>query len=82
MKISCLPVSLFGDICGGRMEIAQWAKAAKQIGYDSVDISVMFIKNRTPACLGKSLSTQADGRRASSKQNHTAIANLYFYREF
>lgn len=48
MKISCLPVSLFGDICAGKMDVVDWAKAAKEIGYDGIDISILFLKNRTP----------------------------------
>ena len=51
MKISCLPVSLFGDICGGKMDIIQWAREAKKLGYDGIDISVMFLKNHTPTYL-------------------------------
>lgn len=51
MKISCLPVSLFDEICSGRMSLPQWARRAKEIGYDGIDISIMFIKNRTPTYL-------------------------------
>lgn len=53
MNISCLPVSIFGDICSGQMEIADWAAAAKEIGYDGIDISILFLKNRTPTYLAK-----------------------------
>lgn len=53
MKISCLPVSLFGDICAGRMDLTEWARVAKEIGYDGIDISIMFLKNRTPTYLAK-----------------------------
>ena len=51
MRISCLPVSLFGDIVSGKMELVDFAKQAKDIGYDCIDISSMFIKNRTPTYL-------------------------------
>lgn len=51
MKISCLPVSLFGDICSGNLSLPEWAKIAKDIGYDGFDISIMFLKNRTPTYL-------------------------------
>ncbi len=51
MKISCLPVSLFGEICSGRMSLPQWARKAKEIGFDGIDISIMFIQNRTPTYL-------------------------------
>ena len=53
MKISCLPVSLFADICDGKSDIIQWASEAKKLGYDAIDISIMFLKNRTPTYLSK-----------------------------
>jgi len=51
MKLSCLPVSLFGDITSGKMTVPQWAREAKAIGYDGFDISAMFVKNHTPTFL-------------------------------
>ena len=48
MKISCLPVSIFGDVCSGKMDIVDWAREAKSMGYDGIDISIMFLENRTP----------------------------------
>lgn len=51
MNISCLPVSLFGDICSGKMDLIDWAREAKKIGYDGLDISIMFLKNRTQTYL-------------------------------
>lgn len=48
MKISCLPVSLFSDICQGKMDILDWAFEAKKLGYDGIDISMMFLKDKTP----------------------------------
>ena len=39
MKISCLPVSIFKDICSDRMDLVDWAGVAKEIGYDGIDIS-------------------------------------------
>lgn len=51
MQISCLPVSLFDEICSNRMSLPQWARAARDIGLDGIDISIMFIKNRTPVYL-------------------------------
>ena len=53
MKISCLPVSLFGEICDGKMDIVQWARKARELGYEGIDISIMFLKNRTPTYLNK-----------------------------
>lgn len=51
MRMSCLPVSLFGDICSGKMSLTDWARHAKAIGFDGIDISIMFLKNRTPTYL-------------------------------
>ena len=52
MRISCLPVSIFDEICSGKMTIPQWAEEAKKIGYDGIDISAMFLKNHTASYLG------------------------------
>lgn len=51
LRISCLPVSLFGQIERGEMSLAQWLKTAKQIGYDGADISMVMVKNHTPEYL-------------------------------
>lgn len=51
MNMSCLPVSLFNDICNGNMDIISWAKYAKKVGFNGIDISIMFLKNRTPTYL-------------------------------
>ncbi len=47
MKISCLPVSLFGDVQSGKMSLKEWAKSAKEIGYDGIDISLLMITGHT-----------------------------------
>jgi sugar phosphate isomerase/epimerase len=49
MKLSILPVSLFRQIIDGRMTIAEWARAAQNLGVDGFDISSMFFKNHTAA---------------------------------
>lgn len=51
MKLSCLPVSLFGKLIGGAMTVPQWAEMARRIGFEGFDISSMFIKNHTPVYL-------------------------------
>ena len=53
MKISCIPVSLFNEILSGKMDIIDWAREAKRIGFDGIDISIAFLKNRTPVYLGE-----------------------------
>ena len=51
MKISCLPVSLFDDICSGRMSLQAWAEAAKEIGYDGIDLSLLMLTAHTETYL-------------------------------
>ena len=47
MKLSCLPVSYFKEIINGSKSILDWAKEGKNLGLDAVDISVLFIRNKT-----------------------------------
>ena len=51
MKLSCLPVSYFDEIIGGKMSVGQWADEAAELGLDAIDLSVLFLKNREPAYL-------------------------------
>lgn len=48
MKLSCLPVSFFSDIAEGRMPVAEWATMAAEIGLDAIDLSFLFVLDRTP----------------------------------
>lgn len=45
MRLSCLPVSFFGAIRSGEMSIAQWAELAVKIGFDAIDLSILFLDN-------------------------------------
>lgn len=47
MKLSCLPVSLFPDLISGKMDLYEWADNAREMGLDAVDMSVLFLHNRT-----------------------------------
>lgn len=47
MKISCLPVSLFGDIQSGKLSLKDWAANAKKIGYDGIDLSMLMLTGHT-----------------------------------
>lgn len=47
MKISCLPVSLFGDIQSGNMSLREWAESAKKIGFDGIDLSMLMLNAHT-----------------------------------
>ena len=49
MQLSCLPVSFFDAILAGRMSVAQWAAAGQAAGLDAVDLSILFIPDRSPA---------------------------------
>jgi len=49
MKLSCLPVSFFADIIDGRMSVGEWARMAAEIGFDAVDLSLLFFPKRTLA---------------------------------
>ena len=53
MRWSCLPVSLFAPILQGEMTVEDWAVAAKEMGMDAIDLSILFVKHRTPAAIGQ-----------------------------
>ena len=53
MKVSCLPVSLFGSIQQGKMTIKDWVDAAKSCGLDGIDLSMLLVANHTPVYLAK-----------------------------
>lgn len=44
MKLSCLPVSYFNEIIKGKKTIQKWAIEAKEIGYDYIDLSILFFQ--------------------------------------
>jgi sugar phosphate isomerase/epimerase len=52
MRLSCLPVSFFADIVGGRMTVPDWARMALEIGLDGFDISILFVADRSAAPVG------------------------------
>ena len=51
MKLSCLPVSYFGQIIGGTMSVGQWAREAASVGLDAVDLSILFVEGLDPSDL-------------------------------
>ena len=51
MKLSCLPVSFFGQIIAGAVTIAEWARMGAEVGLDGIDLSVLFLKSLEPAYL-------------------------------
>jgi sugar phosphate isomerase/epimerase len=51
MKLSCLPVSFFSEIIDGRMSVRDWAKMGSELGLDAVDLSILFVPDRSEAGL-------------------------------
>lgn len=49
MKLSCLPVSFFDDIVAGKMTVAEWARMGAELTLDAVDLSILFLPERTLA---------------------------------
>ena len=46
MKLSCLPVSLYNDIFGGKNSVADWIRFGAELGLDAVDFSIKFFPER------------------------------------
>lgn len=53
MRLSCLPVSFFSDIIEGRMSVFEWAQMGASAGLDGVDISILFVPDRSPEKVGE-----------------------------
>jgi sugar phosphate isomerase/epimerase len=51
MRLSCLPVSFFTDILGGRMTVAEWARMGAGLGLDAIDLSILFVADRGPCAV-------------------------------
>ncbi len=51
MKLSCLPVSFFTEIITGRMSVADWARMGAELGLDAIDLSILFVPDRSPAAV-------------------------------
>lgn len=51
MKLSCLPVSLFEEYSSHPYGAAEWAEAALGLGLQGFDLSMLMVRNRTPAYL-------------------------------
>jgi sugar phosphate isomerase/epimerase len=47
MKLSCIPVSFFRNILDGSMTVQQWAQMGKEIGLDAIDVSILFVPDRS-----------------------------------
>ena len=49
MRLSCLPVSFFADLLDGRMTVGEWARLGAQLGLDGIDLSILFVPERSVA---------------------------------
>ena len=64
MKLSCLPVSFFADILGGRMSLSEWARMGRELGLDAVDLSILFVPDRSaPAVAAMRRAVEAESMR-------------------
>jgi len=46
MKLSCLPVSLYDDMLGGRKPLEHWVRFAARLGLDGLDFSTMLFQGK------------------------------------
>lgn len=51
--LSMLPVSLFQDIISGHFSVEEWSETAADMGLDAFDISILFVRDRTPAGISR-----------------------------
>lgn len=74
MQLSCLPVSFFSEIISGRMSVAEWARMGAEIGLDAIDLSILFVPDRSPGALAK--------LRRSIETAGTQVAMITSYPDF
>jgi len=66
MKLSCLPVSFFSEIISGQLSVAEWARMGKELGLDAIDLSILFISERTlPGAARLRQQIEAEGMRVA-----------------
>lgn len=66
MRLSCLPVSFFTDIVSGKMGVGQWARLGAEMGLDAIDLSILFVPDRSPAGVADiRRQIEAEGMRAA-----------------
>jgi sugar phosphate isomerase/epimerase len=66
MKLSCLPVSFFPEITSGQMSVAEWARMGAELGLDAIDLSILFLPERSLACAARlRRQIEAEGMRVT-----------------
>ena len=66
MKLSCIPVSFFPEIIKCSMTIREWARIGKEVGLDAIDLSILFLPDRSPAAVaGARKVVEAEGMRVA-----------------
>jgi len=50
-RLSVLPVSLFDKMSNGEITLQDWMRKARKMGLDAADISMVLLRNHTPAYL-------------------------------
>ena len=53
MRLSCLPVSYFPLLIKGEKSIESWAAEACKLGFDAIDLSIIFLRDKYLAELKK-----------------------------
>jgi sugar phosphate isomerase/epimerase len=74
MILSCLPVSLFGELNSGRMPLGDWLRFAKECGFDAADISVHTLHFRSVR--------QVEGYRREIEDAGIPVAMMTTYPDF
>ena len=71
-KLSCLPVSLYPEFVAGHLRIADWAKAAKKLKLDAIDLSVLMTRSLdAPALAAAAKAVQRCGRPVDTLATYT-----------
>jgi sugar phosphate isomerase/epimerase len=74
VRLSCLPVSLYGDLAAGRLTLDAWFRAAASLGLDGADLSVAHVISREPGYL--------DRLRKQASDAGVQITTLVTYSDF
>jgi sugar phosphate isomerase/epimerase len=64
MRLSCLPVSFFPEIIAEKISVVEWARMGKSLGLDGVDLSILFVPDRSlPKLAGLRRQVEDEGIR-------------------